>query len=241
MKIKSQRDFLSGLMFLVVGIVFAVGATNYSWGSSARPGAGYFPLILSVIMAILGAVVLFKALTIETEGGDPIGDIAWRPLILVVASVAVFGALLPKSGLYVAAGASIAIALVADRETSPFAAIAGAVLGTLVAVCLVEFVAPLLQQIFFGAILWIGKLLNILTFGMANRLASMLLYVAQVAARIVPLALLVFVLRKVPGSAKPIATVTVLFTVLIAMSVWVFVQGLGLTIPLQPSLNLTGG
>ena len=57
MQIKNQRDFWSGLLFIAVGIGFAVGATNYSMGSSARPGPGYFPLILSVIMAILGAVV----------------------------------------------------------------------------------------------------------------------------------------------------------------------------------------
>jgi Tripartite tricarboxylate transporter TctB family len=100
MKIKSQRDFFSGLMFLVVGVVFAVGATNYSMGSSARPGAGYFPLILSVIMAILGAVVLFKSLTIETEGGDPVGSFAWRPLLVIVASIAVFGAALPRLGMF---------------------------------------------------------------------------------------------------------------------------------------------
>jgi Tripartite tricarboxylate transporter TctB family len=100
-KIKSQRDFVSGLMFIVVGVIFAVGATNYSMGSSAKPGAGYFPLILSVIMAILGAIVLFKSLTIETEGGDPIGDIAWRPLLVIVASIAVFGLALPRLGMFV--------------------------------------------------------------------------------------------------------------------------------------------
>ena len=100
MKIKSQRDFFSGLMFLVVGVVFAVGATNYSMGTSARPGAGYFPLILSVIMSILGAVVLFKSLTIETEGGDAIGAFAWRPLIVIVVSIAVFGAALPRLGMF---------------------------------------------------------------------------------------------------------------------------------------------
>lgn len=101
MKIKSQKDFFSGLMFLVVGVSFAVGATNYSMGSSARPGAGYFPLMLSVIMAILGAVVLFKSLTIETEDGDPVGSIAWRPLLVVVGSIAVFGLTLPRLGLFV--------------------------------------------------------------------------------------------------------------------------------------------
>ncbi|SHM68058.1 tripartite tricarboxylate transporter TctB family protein [Rhizobacter sp. OV335] len=101
MKIKSQRDFWSGLMFVVVGVVFAVGATNYSMGTSARPGPGYFPLILSVLMALLGAFVLFKSLTIEVEGGDPIGAIAWRPLLVIVAAIAVFGAALPRLGLVI--------------------------------------------------------------------------------------------------------------------------------------------
>ena len=30
MKIKSQKDFFSGLMFAVVGVAFAWGATTYS-------------------------------------------------------------------------------------------------------------------------------------------------------------------------------------------------------------------
>lgn len=101
MKIKSQRDFWSGLMFIVIGAVFAIGATNYSMGSSAKPGAGYFPLILSVIMAILGAIVLFKSMTIESEGGDPVGPFAWRPLIVTVAAIAVFGLALPRLGMFI--------------------------------------------------------------------------------------------------------------------------------------------
>ncbi len=101
MKIKSEKDFWSGIMFLVVGIVFAVGATNYSMGTGARPGPGYFPLSLSVILAVIGAVVLFKSLTIETEGGDRIGKIAWRPLLVIVAAITVFGALLPRLGLLI--------------------------------------------------------------------------------------------------------------------------------------------
>src|SRR6186713_496303 len=88
-------------MFVVVGVVFAVGATNYSMGTSARPGPGYFPLILSVLMALLGGFVLFKSLTIEVEGGDPIGAIAWRPLLVIVAAITVFGAALPRLGLVV--------------------------------------------------------------------------------------------------------------------------------------------
>ena len=116
MRIKSQRDFWSGLMFVVAGIVFAVGATNYSMGTSARPGAGYFPLLLSVIMAILGAVVLFKSLTIETPGGDPIGHIAWKPLLIIVAAIAVFGVTIELLGMVVSIPILIFIASLAGDE-----------------------------------------------------------------------------------------------------------------------------
>lgn len=116
MRIKSQRDFWSGLMFVVVGIVFAVGATNYSMGTSARPGAGYFPLLLSVIMAILGAIVLFKSLTIETPGGDPIGHIAWKPLLIIVSAIAVFGITIELLGMIVSIPILIFISSLAGDE-----------------------------------------------------------------------------------------------------------------------------
>jgi len=101
-KIKSEKDFWSGLMFLAVGVGFAWGATNYSFGSAARPGPAYFPFGLGIIMAALGAVILFKALVIEVEGGDRIGGIAWKPLAIVVGSVALFGVLLPWLGMFIA-------------------------------------------------------------------------------------------------------------------------------------------
>ncbi|MBM3388916.1 MAG: tripartite tricarboxylate transporter TctB family protein [Betaproteobacteria bacterium] len=103
MKIKSQQDFWSGLMFLVSGALFAWGAiANYSFGSSARPGPGYFPFGLGIILALLGALIMFEALTIETEDGEPIGDIAWKPLLVILGSVFVFGLLLPLVGMLIA-------------------------------------------------------------------------------------------------------------------------------------------
>ncbi len=46
-KIKSQKDFFAGLMYLVVGGAFAIGANEYNIGTAARMGPGYFPLILA--------------------------------------------------------------------------------------------------------------------------------------------------------------------------------------------------
>lgn len=116
MKIKSQKDFWSGLMFLVVGIGFAWGATEYSFGSSARPGPGYFPFGLGILLIILGGAVLFKALTIESEGGDPIGGVAWKPLLIIVASVVLFGAMLPRLGLAITLPVLIVFSAMAGDE-----------------------------------------------------------------------------------------------------------------------------
>jgi hypothetical protein len=99
MKIKSQKDFWSGLVFIAIGGAFAWGATAYRFGDSAAPGPGFFPLGLGLLLALLGGVVLFTALTIESPGGDPIEGLEWRPLVLLLAAVAIFGAALPRLGL----------------------------------------------------------------------------------------------------------------------------------------------
>jgi hypothetical protein len=98
-KIKSQKDFWSGLLFVAVGLAFAWGATNYSFGTSARPGPGYFPLGLGLILAGLGALTLFEALAIETEDGERIGAFAWKPLGTILIAVLLFGFLLPRLGM----------------------------------------------------------------------------------------------------------------------------------------------
>ena len=116
--IKSEKDFWSGLLFIVVGVAFAWGATTYSFGgacergnvglwecmarASARPGPAYFPFGLGVLMVLLGLMVLFKSLTFEVEGGDKIGPWAWKPLLIIAGAVLVFGWAIPHLGLWVA-------------------------------------------------------------------------------------------------------------------------------------------
>ncbi len=94
MNIKSQKDFFSGLMFTVVGGAFAYGATSYTVGTGARMGPGYFPLVLGVILALLGALVMFKSLVVETADGEKIGSWAWKPLFFIICGNLLFGILL---------------------------------------------------------------------------------------------------------------------------------------------------
>lgn len=124
MNIKSQKDFFSGLMFMAVGVSFAWGATTYSVGTGARMGPGYFPLMLGILLAVLGAVITFKALVVETEDGDKVGAWAWKPLLFIIAANLVFGLMLgglpsvkiPAMGLIAAIYALTFIASLAGEE-----------------------------------------------------------------------------------------------------------------------------
>lgn len=101
-RIKSEKDFYSGLLFMVVGIGFAWGATNYKIGAAARMGPGYFPLVLGILLALVGLVVTFLALTVETEDGDRVGSFAWKPLFFIILANLLFGVMLgglPSIGL----------------------------------------------------------------------------------------------------------------------------------------------
>lgn len=124
MKIKSQKDFFAGLMFLAVGVAFAWGATTYNIGSGARMGPGYFPLLLGILLAIIGMVITFEALTVETQDGEKIGKWAFKPLFFILAANFTFGVLLggvpsmgiPAMGLIVGIYALTFIASLAGNE-----------------------------------------------------------------------------------------------------------------------------
>ena len=124
MRIHSQRDFVSGVLFSAFGVAFAWGATTYTVGTGARMGPGYFPLMVGVLIAILGAAITFKSLTVKTEDGEPIGRIAWRPLIFVIGANLIFGVLLvgvrsvglPAMGLIVAIYALTFVASLAGDQ-----------------------------------------------------------------------------------------------------------------------------
>ena len=85
-------------------------------------GPGYFPLMLGVVLVILGAVVAFTSLVVETEDGEKIGKWAWRPLFFIIAANLAFGVLLgglpsiglPAMGLVAAIYALTLISAMAD-------------------------------------------------------------------------------------------------------------------------------
>ena len=124
MNIKSQKDFFSGLVFMVSGAAFAWRASSYNVGHAGRMGPGYFPLVLGILLALLGAIITFKALVVETEDGEKVGNLAWKPLFFITAANLVFGLMLgglpsvkvPAMGLVAAIYALTFIASLAGDE-----------------------------------------------------------------------------------------------------------------------------
>lgn len=115
-------------MFMAAGTAFGLGAfLNYTVGTGARMGPGYFPTMLGVLLAILGAAIVFESLVVETEDGEKVGSIAWKPLGFIIGANVAFGICLgglpklgiPSLGLIVGIYALVTIASFAGDRFRP--------------------------------------------------------------------------------------------------------------------------
>ncbi len=112
-RIRNERDFYSGLIFVLFGLAALFFAHGYSLGSALRMGPGYFPTALGTLLAGLGFIVVGRSLVLE---GSKITGIAARPLILILVAVVAFGLLLEPLGLVAATIVLIAIGCLASPE-----------------------------------------------------------------------------------------------------------------------------
>lgn len=116
MKIRSEKDSWSGPMFIAVGVGFAWGATRPQLRQFRPARPRLFPFGLGILLAVLGAIILFKALTFEVEGGDKIGPWPLKQAALILGAVVVFGLMIPHVGPALALPALIGIGSLASGE-----------------------------------------------------------------------------------------------------------------------------
>jgi hypothetical protein len=93
----STPDFVSGVLFVVVGLSVMWLAGAYPPGTAARMGPGYFPRLLGGVLALLGAVITAQALWQETREGDD-APFPLRNVLLTIAAIAAFWILLSTVG-----------------------------------------------------------------------------------------------------------------------------------------------
>jgi hypothetical protein len=91
-----NRDFLAGMLFLLIGGFAFYIALSYPFGSIDKMGPGYFPRVLSAVLAVFGLVTLVKGL----RSGERVqGTWGWFPLVMLTVSLVSFGFLIEHVGM----------------------------------------------------------------------------------------------------------------------------------------------
>jgi hypothetical protein len=109
----NNRDFLAGLLFIVLGGLAVALARDYPIGSTMRMGPGYFPTVLGGILLLFGVYVLLRGV----RSGDKVkGEWGYRPLAMIALSIVLFGFLLDRVGMVPAIVATLFVAAAAGRE-----------------------------------------------------------------------------------------------------------------------------
>jgi hypothetical protein len=113
LKIKNPKDFWAGLMFIVFGLFFIIGAQNYQLGSAARMGPAYFPTLLGGLMAVVGGIVFFRSFVLK---GEKVAAFPLRLIFFITLSLLLFGYMLKPIGLVLALLCLVVVSAFAGHE-----------------------------------------------------------------------------------------------------------------------------
>jgi hypothetical protein len=114
-KIKNEKDFWSGVMFIGCGLFFALFALKYDFGTAQRMGPAYFPTVLGALLAILGVVIALTGLAKE-EKDSKVERFNFKEVGWVVGSIVLFGILLIPAGAMVAILVLVIVSMIGSHE-----------------------------------------------------------------------------------------------------------------------------
>lgn len=117
-RIRSPRDFVAGLMFIAIAGLLASQYGQLELGTARRMGPGYFPLLLSGLLGLLGLLVALNGLRFD---GERLRSPDWKALALVTIAIATFGATVQPLGFVPAVAICAALCAAANRPFKPVA------------------------------------------------------------------------------------------------------------------------
>lgn len=139
MHVYRTKDFWAGAIYVAFGVTTHVLGRDYSMGTAARMGPGYFPAVLSGLLVMVGLIAIARGFL---RGGDPVPRLYVRPALLVIGSTAFFAATLELLGVALALpGALILSAAASSAFRLKPVSIAGAAVFTIA--CLAIFIRGL--------------------------------------------------------------------------------------------------
>jgi len=136
---RNPRDFWAGAIYLALGLAVVWIGRGYTMGTAARMGPGYFPTVLGTLLALFGVAAIGRSFM---RPGELVSAFAWRPVLLVLGAVILFGLLLERAGLLIALPVLIVVSALASRHTRADLVSVLALVG-MVAFCALVFVKGL--------------------------------------------------------------------------------------------------
>ena len=127
--IQNTRDMWAGLLYLAFAVIGLYIGSGYRMGTAAAMGPGYFPMALSALLACFGVASIVRSLL---SPGESVTQLAWKPALFILGSIAVFALTVEPLGLPIAL---TALMLIGAAASCHFRADIKA------ALCLVAFVA----------------------------------------------------------------------------------------------------
>ena len=149
--LRSNKDLLSGLLFLAIGIGAIVVARNYPFGTAMRMGSGYFPTVLGWILVLFGVFLMVRGARSREQAAITWG---WRSLACITLSMLLFGFLLPRVGLVPALVALFFVSAIGGREFRWLEVLVLAAVMTAFALVVFVYVLRLPFQLFPG-VYWV--------------------------------------------------------------------------------------
>lgn len=149
--LRVSKDFLSGLLFLAIGVGAIVVARSYPFGTAMRMGSGYFPTVLGWILVLFGAFLMVRGARSREQAAITWG---WWPLACITVSMVLFGFLLPRVGLVPALVALFFASALGGREFRWLEVLVLAVVMTAFALVVFVYVLKLPFQLFPG-VYWV--------------------------------------------------------------------------------------
>ncbi len=134
-----------GALFVAFGLFFGIGSLDLEIGTSFRMGPGYFPLVLSGLLVVLGLVILAQATRVE---GEPLGPIAWRGILFILPAPIFFGLTVRGLGFVPAIFLTALIAAFASHKMKPGMALILAAVLTVFSVAVFSYALGLPFQRF---------------------------------------------------------------------------------------------
>jgi hypothetical protein len=156
---QALKDGLSGVVFVVIGLAFAVIARTYPIGSTSQMGPGYFPFVLGAILVALGGAILVRAYldtataAVTDDERQPLGPVPFRALGLILGAVLIFGLTVRGLGVAPAVLLTTLLCAFASRRNGPISAVAIAAGLTLLSI-LIFIIALSLRLPIIGP--WLG-------------------------------------------------------------------------------------